>query len=107
MQFHGRITPEIYRRAFNAQGGGLRLLAILLLVAGVLNVFFAIREADEPVGAIALASGLITLGVVLWLMPRLSARKVLSTNKLLQAEIHGDATAERLMLQSAHGTSNL
>ena len=107
MKFRGTITPEIYRRAFSAQGSGLRFVAIVLIVAGVLNVFSAIRREEDPARAAILPAALITAGIMFLLLPRITARKLLSTNKMLQDEIQGEATAEHLLIQTAHGTSDL
>jgi len=104
IHFEGTLTPEIYRRALGVTGRSGRWVAWILILAGVVNLFFA--HLDRPV-TWGMPLLLALFGVMLLIMPRYAVTKAFATDRLLSDPVTGDADEHGVRLESAHGRSDL
>ena len=86
----------------------MRIIPILCFIIGVINIVFLVRQ-PQPVSdlAVAIPAVLITIGIVVLILPRYVARRGIASSKILQEELSGEVTSERVTIQSAHGQANL
>ncbi len=104
IHFEGTLTPDLYRRALGVTGRSGRRVAWILILAAVVNLFFAHLARPVTWGA-PLLLGLF--GVMLLIMPRVTVRQAFATDRLLSEPLTGDADEQGVRLESAHGRSDL
>lgn len=104
IHFEGTLTPELYRRALGVTGRSGRWVAWVLILAGVVNLFFA--HLDRPV-TWGMPLLLALFGVMLLIMPRYAVTKAFATDRLLSEPMTGDADEQGVRLESAHGRADL
>jgi len=104
IRFEGTLTQELYRRAIGVTGRSIRTVAWLLILASVVNLFFA--HIARPVSWVApLFLGLF--GVMLLIMPRITVSRAFATDRLLADPVSGEADEQGVRMESAHGRADL
>jgi len=104
IRFEGTLTPATYRRALAVSGRSMPVVALGLIAAGVINLFFA--DLATPV-AWAMPFFLVLFGVTLLIMPRMTVTRAFATDKLLSERITGEADEQGVRMEQAHGRSDL
>jgi len=104
IRFEGTLTPDAYRRAMAGSGQPMKIVAWVLIFAGVINLWFA--NLALPV-AWAMPIILVLFGVMLLVMPRMTLKRAFATDKLLSEPITGEADEQGVRMKSAHGAVDL
>jgi len=104
IRFEGTLTPDAYRRAVAGSGRPMQIVAWVLILAGVINLWFANRAL--PV-AWAMPIILVLFGVMLLVMPRMTLKRAFATDRLLSEPITGEADEQGIRMKSAHGAIDL
>lgn len=84
-------------RAFRLHGGSTRGLGIFAVIVGML--------ALPSMGPLAL--GVVAIGIVLWILPWLIARRILGDSAILRAPLTGHLDEQGFTAESPHGRSNI
>jgi hypothetical protein len=104
IRFQGTLTPDLYRRALGVTGRSIQVVAWMLILAGVINLFFA--HLAQPVSW-AMPLFLATFGVMLLISPRITVTRAFATDRMLSEPVTGDADEQGVRLETAHGRSDL
>jgi hypothetical protein len=104
IHFEGTLTPDLYRRALAVTGRPIQKVAWILILAAVVNLFFA-HLARPVTWGMPLFLGLF--GVMLLIMPRNAVKKAFATDRLLSEPMTGDADEQGVRLESPHGRADL
>jgi len=107
ISFSGSLTEKQLRRAMSRQMLMLKLLGMVMTIASiVLAIAWATQDPHRPADLFLSAVAGI-LGLLMYLLPAISAKRQFKTNKLLRDDITGSATDACITMNGPHGTANI
>jgi hypothetical protein len=104
IRFEGTLTPDIYRRALGVGTRPMQMVAWMLILAGVINLWFANLAVPVSWG---MPVFLVLFGVMLLISPRMTVKRAFATDRFLSEPITGEADEQGIRMEQAHGRSDL
>jgi hypothetical protein len=104
IHFEGTLTPDIYRRALGVSTRPMQMVAWALILAGVINLWFANLAAPVSWG---MPVFLVLFGVMLLISPRMTVKRAFATDRFLSEPIKGEADEQGIRMEQAHGRVDL